>query len=194
MGALAPVQVALGRLVLGLIPLLAVLAFRRDPVPRDLRTWGHLFVGALLLSAGPFTLYAYGETQVSSVLAGIWNATTPLLTAAVAMLALPDERPTRARVAGLLVGFAGVLVVLGAWRGVGGHALLGNLACLAAAACYGLGFPYTRRHLAGRPESVVSLSAAQLLCATAQLAVVAPLVSGAPRGLPARVVLSVVAL
>src|SRR5512135_2178032 len=130
----------------------------RDPVPRDLRTWGHLFVGALLLSAGPFTLYAYGETQVSSVLAGIWNATTPLLTAAVAMLALPDERPTRARVAGLLVGFAGVLVVLGAWRGVGGHALLGNLACLAAATCYGLGFPYTRRHLAGRPESVVSLA------------------------------------
>jgi drug/metabolite transporter (DMT)-like permease len=55
--------------------------------------------------------------------------------------------------------------------------------CLGAATCYGFAFPYTRRFLAGRPESGTALSAGQLLCATAQLAVLTVFVGGAPRGL-----------
>ncbi len=80
----------------------------------------------------------------------------------VALAVLPDERPAPQRLAGLAVGFFGVLVVLGPWTGLGGR-LGGNLACFGAAACYGIGFPYTRRFLAGRAESAVSLSAAQVM-------------------------------
>ena len=111
---------------------------------------------------------------MSSITAGIWNATTPLLTLLVALAMLPEERLTRARVLGLGVGFAGVVVLLGPWAGLGGGALLGNLAILAAAACYGIAFPYTRLYLTGRRESVVSLSTAQLLVATAQMLVILP--------------------
>jgi drug/metabolite transporter (DMT)-like permease len=61
--------------------------------------------------------------------------------------------------------------VLGPWRGLGGQALLGQLACAAAAVCYGLGITFTRRaRSAGRTESGLALACAQLLCATAMLA------------------------
>lgn len=172
--------VALGRVALGAVALLPLLALRRERLPRDPRLWGHLAVVALVYNAVPFVLFAYGETKVSSVLAGLYNGATPLLVLLVSLAVLPEERPTRERVLGLAVGFCGVVVVLGPWRGLAGGELLGHLACLGAAACYGLAFPYTRRHLAGRAESGVSLTAAQLLCATAELAVLVPCTGGVP--------------
>ena len=175
----APVHVAFGRVALGALVLLAVLAVRRTALPRGARVWGHLAVVALLMNAVPFTLFAYGETKVSSILAGLWNATTPLMTLVVVLALLPDERPDRRRLVALGAGFAGAVLLLGPWKGVGGDELLGHLACLGAAACYGLGVPYTRAHLSGRPEGGVTMAAAQLVCATGMLAVVAPL-AGTP--------------
>src|SRR5205807_3933269 len=93
----------------------------------------------------------------------------------VSMLAFPEQQPTRGRIAGLAIGFLGVAALLGPWRGLGGGRLIGHLACAGAALCYGLGFPYTRRHLAGRTESGIALSACQLTCAAAMLAVFLPL-------------------
>jgi drug/metabolite transporter (DMT)-like permease len=191
---LSPLQVALGRMVFGTVTLLVILLVRRERLPRDRRLWGHLAVTALLLNALPFSLFAYGETAVSSIVAGIWNATTPLLTLVVVLVALPEERPTRRRVVGLLIGFVGVLIVLGGWRGLEAGALLGNLACLAAAASYGLGFPYSRRYLASRPESVLALSTAQLLCGTAELLLVTPLPTLSLAAIPVRVLISVALL
>ena len=112
------------------------------------------------MNAAPFLLFAYGETQVSSLLAGIFNALTPLMTLLFSLSLLPDEPPTAEKLAGLAVGFAGVLVVLAPWEGLGGGSLLGALACIGAATCYGLGFPYLRRHVSGRPETGVAISAA----------------------------------
>jgi drug/metabolite transporter (DMT)-like permease len=150
-----------------------VVAATRASIPRSGLAWAHLAGAAVLLNAVPFTLFAVGEQHVSSVLAGIWNATTPLVTLLVVLALLPAERPTQARVSGLAIGFLGVLVVLAPWRGLGGPELWGNLACLCAAACYGLGFPYTRRFLADRPESGIVLSACQLVLASVGLGVVA---------------------
>jgi drug/metabolite transporter (DMT)-like permease len=177
---LAPVDVAFGRVSLGALVLVIALAARRQGLPRGRAVWGHLFVIALFGNSIPFLLLAEGETRISSVLAGIWNATTPLLTLVVATFMLPDERPTPRRVAGLLAGFAGVLVVLGPWRSVGGGELLGQLMCLGAAACYGIAFPYTRRFVAGRPDSGMALSAGQLLWSSAQLGVATAFIGGAP--------------
>ena len=131
---------------------------------------------------------------VSSVLAGIWNATVPLFTLPVAILWLADERATARRLAGLAVGFVGVLIVLGVWRGLGATSLEGNLLCLGAAASYGLGFPYARKYLARRPEGPLALATAQLMCATAELAVLTAVFTHAPHGVAAKHVLSVVAL
>jgi drug/metabolite transporter (DMT)-like permease len=173
----APVHVALARVVLGALFLVVVLAIRRERLPRDRATWGHVAVVGALMNAFPFTLFAFGEEHVSSVIAGLWNGTTPLMTLVAVLAFLPDERPDRRRIAGLAGGFGGLVVLLGPWQGLGGDELLGHVACALGACCYGLGLTYTRRHLSARPEGGLSLATAQLLCATAMLAVVAPLAS-----------------
>ena len=114
---------------------------------------------------------------MSSLLAGIFNSLTPLMTLLFSLVVLPDERPTPERIAGIAVGFAGVLVVLAPWEGIGGGSLLGALACIGAATCYGLGFPYLRRHVSGRPETAVAVSAVQVSLGGLLLLPVAPLVA-----------------
>lgn len=173
---LAPLHVAFGRCAIGAVVLLAVLGARSERLPRGAGLWGHLFVAAVLLNSVPFALFAYGETRASSVLAGIWNATTPLFALVLVLLALPDERPTPQRLAGLLIGFLGVLVVLGPWTGLGGAGLAGQLMFAGAAACYGAAFAYTRRFISGGPQSGLSLAAAQVSLGAVQLAVVLPFV------------------
>jgi drug/metabolite transporter (DMT)-like permease len=174
-----PVQVALARVALGALFLVAALAVTRTPLPRDRAAWGHVAVVGAFMNAFPFTLFALGEQHVSSVIAGLWNGTTPLMTLVAVLVLLPGERPDRRRLGGLAGGFLGVVVLLGPWQGLGGDELLGHVACGLGACCYGIGLTYTRRHLSARPESGLSLAAAQLLCATAMLAVVAPF-GGAP--------------
>lgn len=192
--ALAPIEVALGRMLFGTAALLLIMAVTRESLPRGWRLWGHLAIAAILFNSLPFILFAYGETRTTSVLAGIWNGTTPLFTLLVSMAALAEERPTRQRSFGLLIGFGGVLVVLGVWQGFGGHQMAGNLACMAAAICYGIGFPYTRRFLSGRPESIVSLATGQLICGTVELAVITPFFASAPASVPLKVVAAIFAL
>ena len=171
--------VAFGRVTLGAVTLLGIVLLRRERLPSDRRLWLQCLVAAALFNAIPFTLFAFGEKHVSSILAGMWNATTPLWVLVILLAAFPEERPSRGRRAGIVVGFVGVAVLLGPWRGLGGGALTGHLACAGAALCYGLGFPYTRRYLAGRSESGLVLSACQLSCATVILALCLPL-AGAP--------------
>jgi drug/metabolite transporter (DMT)-like permease len=194
---LHPMYVALGRVGAGALTLLAVLALTRDRLPRDPRLWGHLAVVAAFGVALPFTLFGYGEERVSSVLAGIWNAITPLIVLPVAVYAFRTERMSTGRAAGVGLGFLGVLTVLGVWRGLGGVQLTGQLMCLGAAACYGLSIPYQKKFISGRSGSGVALPAAQLIMATVWLAIVAPLVAGAPpapTGLSLDVIGSVLAL
>jgi drug/metabolite transporter (DMT)-like permease len=194
---LHPLHVAFGRVGAGALVLLVVLAIARDRLPRDPRLWGHLAVMAAVANVAPFTLFGYGEQRISSVLAGIWNATTPLVALPAAVLAFRTERMSVRRAVGVVLGFAGVLVVLGVWRGVGGAELTGQLMCLAAAACYGVAIPYQRRFVTDRPESGLALAATQLLLATAQMAVLSALVAGAPPApgsLSADVIGSVLAL
>jgi drug/metabolite transporter (DMT)-like permease len=173
---LAPVHVAWLRCAFGAAALLIILALTRDRLPRDRGLYLHLLVIASLMNAAPFLLFAYGETEVSSLLAGIINALTPLITLLFALVVLPEEPPTAEKLVGIAVGFAGVLVVLAPWEGLGGGSLLGALACIGAATCYGLGFPYLRRHLSGRPETGVAISAAQVSLGGLLLTPLLPLV------------------
>jgi drug/metabolite transporter (DMT)-like permease len=162
--------------LLGAITLLLLTWLRRERLSFGRRGWLHLIVVALLFNAIPFTLFAFGEKHVTSVIAGLWNATTPLWVLVCTLAAFPEEHPTRTRTLGLVTGFVGVALVLGPWHGLGHGQLEGHLACAAAAACYGLGFPYTQRHLASRAISGVALSAGQLLCAAVLLALLTPFV------------------
>ncbi|MEU8782856.1 DMT family transporter [Streptomyces sp. NPDC048637] len=190
----APLQVTLGRVAFGALVLLAVLAVKRERLPRSTRTWAHLAVAAFFLNALPFSLFAYAELTIPSTLAGICNATSPLWGMALSVVALSEDRPTRRRVAGLGLGFLGVLTVLGAWQGFAGTDLTGTVMALGASLCYAIGWIYVRRTLAGVPQSHLSMSSAQLLLATAQLAVVTPLFTTAPTAYPIIPLLAVFAL
>jgi drug/metabolite transporter (DMT)-like permease len=177
---LHPLWLTFGRVAAGALTLLVILAVTRDRLPRDPRLWGHLTVVAALGAAIPFTLFGLGEQRVSSVLAGIWNAATPLVALPLTVLVFRTERMSRAKAAGLAVGFLGVLVVLGVWRGLGGAQLTGQLMCFGAAMCYAVAIPYQKKFIAGRAGSGVAIVAAQLLLALVLLAIVAPVVAGAP--------------
>lgn len=178
-----PAWVALWRCALGAAALWTILAVRRLHIPRDPRTWGHAAVVALLLHTVPFVLFPFGETRISSVQAGVWNATTPLFTMICSAAALRTERLGIRQLIGLALGFGGVLVVLDAWRGPGPGPgqLTGSLACLGAALCYGVGFTYSRRHLTGLPQSATALATVQITAGAAELALVAPALGGPPR-------------
>jgi drug/metabolite transporter (DMT)-like permease len=117
---------------------------------------------------------------VSSVLAGIWNATVPLVALPMAVLVFRAEYMSRRRAIGLGLGFVGVLTILGVWRGTGDADLVGQLMCLGAALSYGVAIPYQKRFLTSRPEPGTSLAAGQLVMATVQLSIVASLVAGPP--------------
>jgi drug/metabolite transporter (DMT)-like permease len=177
---LHPLYLSLFRVGTGALTLLIVLAVMRVRLPRDPKLWAHLSVVGAVGVALPFTLFGFGEERVSSVLAGIWNATTPLIALPLAVLAFRTERLSTRGAVGISIGFVGVLTVLGVWQGVGGSHLTGQLMSFGAAACYGVAIPYMKRFVAGRSESGVALSAAQLVTATVQLAIVTPLLVGAP--------------
>lgn len=191
---LHPTYVTLGRVSSGALAVWLLMRATGERLPREPVTWAHLAVpGALIATA--FTLFGYGERHIPSLLAGIWNGTTPLFTLPVAVLLLRTERFTAAKTTGLVVGFAGTLVVLGAWQGAGGASLRGQLLCAIAAACYGVAIPYQQRHLTARLDSDLAVSAGQLICASVLMALVAPVVAGAPpTHLSAKVIGSVLTL
>ncbi|WP_189885583.1 DMT family transporter [Streptomyces xantholiticus] len=193
-GAFAPFQVTFGRLLFGTSVLAVAMTVRRERLPRGLRTWGHLTVAGLLLNALPFSLFAYAELTIPSTLAGICNATSPLWGMALSLVALSEDRPTRRRVAGLGIGFLGVLTVLGAWQGFSGLDFRGTAMALLASLSYPIGWIYVRRTLAGSSHSNLSLTGAQLGLATIQLAVVTPLFTTLPTAFPLVPLLAVIAL
>jgi drug/metabolite transporter (DMT)-like permease len=154
----------------------------------------HLAVVSVLLCVAPFLLFAWAEQHVASGLASIYNATTPLMTTLIALLALPSERPTRTTLSGLLTGFAGVVVVLGPWRGLTGGDGLGQAACLAATLCYGVAFVYLRRFVSPRGLAAIPVATVQVGLGAVIMLVLAPFTATAPVHLSWRVAGSVAAL
>ena len=158
---LSPVQVTVIRCALGAAVLLVLAKLGRQELPP--RLWGHLVIAAFFCNALPFLLFAIGEQTVDSGVAGVLNATTPLFSLLIGLAIGTDRGITPVRVTGLVLGFAGVLVIFAPWRhGVSG---VGALALLGAAACYAVAFAYMGRKLAGK-GAPIAVSAAQLTAAT----------------------------
>ena len=125
---------------------------------------------ALTFNVGPGILFAFAESHSTSILAGLFNALTPLTSLFFITVVFRDEPVTRTQVFGMLVGLAGVAVVLGVWRGVGSSSLKAVGALALAVTLYGVTFPYIRRHLTPLALAPSSLASAQMLLATLFLA------------------------
>ena len=121
---LTPFGVAFIRCALGAITLLIVVKLRKIVLPKEKSTWRKLWIVALLLNVVPGILFAFAQQYVTSVLAGIINATTPLMTMVFMLLLFREQKLKREQIIGLFIGAFGVMVVLGIWKGIGDNQLL----------------------------------------------------------------------
>ncbi|WP_092531313.1 DMT family transporter [Amycolatopsis arida] len=179
LNAFSPTQLVLVRLVLGAAVLMALCLAQRHRLPAGRRLWAHLAVAALFHNAVPFLLFAIGEQTVNSGVTGVLNATTPLWALAVALVWGLERRPGRAQLGGLLLGFAGVLLIFAPWSATG-LVSWGALAILAASASYGFVMVYEGRFLADAGASPIALAGAQMLTASGFLLLVMPVAGTTP--------------
>jgi drug/metabolite transporter (DMT)-like permease len=174
-----PLELVTGRLFFGTVAVIAVIAYRRAPVRLDPRHAGRVALMALLSNVAPFALIAWAEVHIESGVASVLNSTMPLFTVLFAIVFLTEERVSPARLAGLLAGFVGVVVLTGGdVVRITEHDVLGQLAVVGAAAAYGAGAVYARVLL--RSEDPLTLSGLQLVLGTAMALALALAVEGTP--------------
>jgi drug/metabolite transporter (DMT)-like permease len=156
--SLPPLTLIAGRLVLGAAFVALVAALARQPLPRRPRQYAHLFVMSIVNIVIPFVLITIGEQTLDSALAAILNSTVPLFVIVIAPMFLPDERITAGRIAGLAIGFAGVvwLVAPGLSGSVGGS-VPAELMMIASSLAYACGNIYARRNTAGLAPMIPAL-------------------------------------
>jgi drug/metabolite transporter (DMT)-like permease len=171
--ALPPLTIVTLRVGLAAVILNIALRLMRLAMPGDRRVWAAFLAMGLLNNVIPFCLIVWSQTHIGSGLAAILNATTPLLTAIVAHLCTDDEKLTGNRVAGVLVGFGGVVVMIGpaALSGFGADAVA-QLAVIAAALSYAFAGIYGRRFRRMGIAPIVTATG-QVTAATAALLPVA---------------------
>lgn len=136
-----------------LLPVVAATGALRDVA----RAWKAGLVLGTLNGAIPFTLIAWGEQHVDSGVAAIANATVPIFNALIVIRVLPSERLSRTRLAGVLVGLAGVAVLTGGQPEAGGAwAVAGTLAVVAASLSYGFAGVYGQLRVVATPGPVLA--------------------------------------
>ncbi len=149
---LTPLTLVAGRLAIGAAILALVMIVARQALPRRALVYGHLLVMALLGIVIPFFLITWGEQYIDSGLAAILNGTVPLFAIVLAAMVLVDEPITVNRLTGLLVGFAGVVVLTSpTLSGGSGGTLQGELALIGASFSYAAAGVYARKTLRALP-------------------------------------------
>jgi drug/metabolite transporter (DMT)-like permease len=144
---LPPIGVAFWRTAIGAATLAVILVIQKVAIPKSLKQWLLLWVSGLLMSGIPAVLFGFAEQHVSSALASIINASTPVFTVLAIMIAFRAEKPKPQVLAGLGLGLVGVFVVLGIWQGFGDNDPLAVGALLLAVTFYGFGSPFVRRFI-----------------------------------------------
>ena len=172
-------EVAEGRMFFGALTVGVVIAIRKMPLRRPPALWFKVAVWALVGIVVPFILIAWAEEHIASGAAAVLNSSMPLFTMLFAAIFLIEEQLTPARVAGLGIGFVGIIVLTGGdVYDLRASTVLGQLAVVGAAACYGAGAVYARSLL--KEEDPVSLTGGQLVLGTLMVLPVMLLVRGTP--------------
>jgi len=159
-----PLTLVLARVALASVVLVIYVRLIGERLPGDMKTWLVLAALGFGNSVVPFSLIFWSQTQISSGLASILNATTPLFSVSFAHWLSREERLTPARLAGAFIGLGGVAILMGGAALDGtGLALLAQAASLTAAATYAL-MGFFIRQFASTPPPVTA--AGQLICAS----------------------------
>lgn len=191
---ISPIEIVAGRLFFGMIASGLYVLWRRAPIRITPRLVLQMSFLAIIGNIIPFGLIAWGEEHVDSGIAGVLNSTMPIFTAVLAAMFLAEERITPMRLAGIALGFAGVLALTGDdIVNVTDSNVLGQLAIVGAALCYGIGAVYTRSLLGSHDP--VSLASLQMALATALTVPLVFAIEGSPGyGMSGESVLSLLGL
>ena len=188
-------QVAWARLVFGGLTLGLVVLLTRQRLPRERVVYLHFLVIAVTNCVIPHLAFAWAEQYVSSGLASIYNAVTPITTALMVTLAFHVEKLNRGQILGIAIGISGVVVIIAPWQ----HAaftgnLAGQLACLLAATCYGFSFGYIRKFLSHRPIPGATFAFLNIGVAGAIMLLLTPVIAWQPVDLTPGIVASLLTL
>lgn len=141
-----PFTYVFARVTLAAAAMWAFLWWRGQPLGLPRAAWGAIILLALLNNALPFVLFGWAQTHIASGLASILNATTPIWGVIVAHLFTADEMITPRKAIGVLVGFAGVGLMIGPGLFASiGDSVLAQLACVVASLAYALAGVWARR-------------------------------------------------
>lgn len=181
--AFEPLSLAALRLVIGAAALGFVLIMRGEWLPplSERRFWLFAIGGAIFTNAAPFTLLSWAQRHVDSGLAGVAVATVPLFVLPLAHVFVAGERMTWRKIVGFLIGFTGIVVLIGpdVLAGIGGEATiaLAQLACIATAFCYASGSIIAKK----APQlGLLRFGAASLILAALMMTPAALIAEGAP--------------
>lgn len=192
---MSPAQVVWSRLILGAVTLAVVVLARRERLPRELKTWAHMSVLAVSFCVVPFLLFAWAQQHVTSGLASIYNATTPLMTAVMAGLLFRVEKLKAVQIAGIVVGILGVMIIIAPWQGLDlSQSLVAQIAILGATACYGFSLAYMRKFVSKTGMSALVFSLLNIGIAAVIMALLTPALVLTPVELNPWIIASVLTL
>jgi drug/metabolite transporter (DMT)-like permease len=155
--SLPPLTAVFLRLGLAAPILITVAYLQGDGLPRSFSAWGAFALMGLLNNALPFTIFLWAQQSIASGLAAIVNATTPFFTVLLAHALTADEKMTGGKVAGVLLGLAGVTALIGPGVLAGlGHDVLAELVCLIAPISYAFAGLWGRRFRALSPAAAAA--------------------------------------
>ena len=141
----SPITLVAFRALFGLLFTVIVIFVQRIPLPRTFKEWLPILLLGITNIAIPFLLISWGEQAIDSAVAAILDATVPLFTIIIAHLALHDDKMTVPKVLGLLIGFAGVIVLMSKDIGVSIGPILGQAAVVLACVFYAISLVFARR-------------------------------------------------
>ncbi len=192
---ITPIEIVAGRLSLGALVVFAIIAVRGKALGFNPAMGGKISLLALLDSVIPFTLIAWSETKIDSGVASVLVSTMPMFTVVIASIAFPDERLAPVRMLGIPLGFLGVVTLTGGdVLDVTSENAVGQMAVIAAAACYGVAAIYTKVLL--RTQDALNLIGTKLAAGAVMATVATVITQGAPAygALSAEGVLALLAL
>ncbi|WP_098469774.1 DMT family transporter [Serinibacter salmoneus] len=192
-------QVAVGRILLGALTLIAIMTITRRPWPRSRALWGHLTVVGIFQGIVPFSLFAWAGHYLPTGLSAILNGATPMFTALFTAIAVPAAALRGRQWFGIGLGAIGVMIVMGLWGVITdpafGDSLVAQLAVIGATISYGVGFTYLRRMVTGRYRcDAVTLASVQVTMGAVAALAVSPVIAWGPMNLTPSVVASMLVL
>lgn len=153
----SPISLVTLRIGVSALLLLFILKIKKVSIPLDPKLWFHCFFMGAIASSLPFVLYGYSLEHIDSIFSALINSITPVSTVILASIFLKEERLTKTKCLGVLLGISGFLILCSPalWHQNAKTDLLGMLYSFIASFCYAIGMVYARKNIKAPSEPLV---------------------------------------